>query len=164
MSREWLKYNACHWPTGRTLCSHGLQYRQFSAGWIYGVIQHIPDNQPQFPFFNQNSKKGSWHDLLPASVIQLPVLPLLCPKHHNALTIAIFRAEGGKKQQVAIKSTVADSGGAATVNLFTHKVESLAHLDNTVNSNQDPVISNYRPWAAGRWGVMKWHMWVSIYL
>lgn len=34
------------------------------------------------------------------------------------------------------------------MNLFTHKVESLPHLDNTVNSNQDPVISNYRPSAA----------------
>lgn len=33
--------------------------------------------------------------------------------------------------------------GAVAVNLFTHKVESLAHSDNPVNSNQDPVISNY---------------------
>ena len=34
------------------------------------------------------------------------------------------------------------------VNLFTHKAESLPQLDNTVNSNQDPVISNYRLSAA----------------
>lgn len=43
-----------------------------------------------------------------------------------------------------IKSTAADSD-EVTVNLFTLHVESFAHLDNTVNSNQDPGISNYRP-------------------
>lgn len=71
------------------------------------------------------------------------------------------RKEGGRdgKQQVDAKST-ANSGwcsGAVTVNLFTHKAEPLAHLDNTVNSNEDPVISNYRPWAAvvRGWGVTR---------
>lgn len=56
---------------------------------------------------------------------------------------------------------------ALTVNLFTHKVESLSHLDNTVNSNQDPVISNYRTSATRglgwRW-VMKWQIWAAICL
>lgn len=33
--------------------------------------------------------------------------------------------------------------GAVTVNLFTHQFESFPHADNTVNNNQEPVVSNY---------------------
>lgn len=63
-----------------------------------------------------------------------------------------WAVEGGEKRQEDIQSTAADSLELRqSICLFT-KLSSLAHLDNTVNSNQDPVISNYRPWAAGEAG------------
>lgn len=82
------------------------------------------------------------------------------------MTTVIFRGKGGVTGGWELVSEYKVSSGwfsgAVTVNLFTHNAESLAHLDNTVNSNQDPVILNYIPWAVG--GVMKWHMWAAIYL
>lgn len=162
-----------HWTTGRA-----QNLGTLSAGWIYGVIQHIPAKQPQIPFLNQNSKR---HDLLLARVIPFSVLSLLFLKQHAALTTAIFG--GGRRKEAASWYKVNSSWfiGAVTVNLFTHRVESLAHLDNTVNSNQDSVISNYRPRTAEEAGcdevrhvsrhlvttvalMQGFHSWASLYL
>lgn len=65
------------------------------------------------------------------------------------------RREGMKGAKETVSGNKVNSSWfreAVTVNLFTLHVESFAHLDNTVNSNQDPGISNYRPWVEGRWG------------
>lgn len=78
-----------------------------------------------------------------------------------------YKLQSGGKQQVGIKSTADSVEGWRWICLPT-KLETLSHLDNTVNSNQDAVISNYRPSAARGLGlrcdVMKWQMWAMIYL
>lgn len=65
------------------------------------------------------------------------------------MTTVIFRGKGGttggREPVSEYKVNSSWFSGAVTVNLFTHNAESLAHLDNTVNSNQDPVILNYIP-------------------
>lgn len=76
------------------------------------------------------------------------------------------RSRDGKKEGWEIVSDCkVNTGwfsGVVTVNLFIHKVVSPPHLDNTVNSNQDSVMSNYRPSAPNGVGcssaMTKWHM------
>lgn len=76
------------------------------------------------------------------------------------------REKGGRdgKQQVDIKSTVVDSVKCWQWICLPTEL-SLSHLDNTVNSNQDLVISNYSATRElGLRQVMNWQISAAIYL
>lgn len=95
---------------------------------------------------------------------------LLCVKHfchcRADFDLFIFIYCWGRGQQVNIKSTVVDSVKCWEC-LCLPTVLSISCLDNTVNSNQDPVISNYRPLATrelGRRQVRNWQVWAVAYL
>lgn len=118
--------------------------------WLTEVWQTWNSVNKLFPFLSRNLKKGKKKRNNLPSACQLSVTLLMCQEQRNC-NLQTGRRWEAWEEGVGKQST-ATSGwfkGAVTVNLFTHKVESLAHSDNTVNSNQDPVISNYRPRVAG---------------
>lgn len=119
---------------------------------IYVVIQHTPVNTKHnsLSLIKIHRKTLTWFTVSQCDVVccSITAMPKAMRSSDNCNLQWGMRKGGGSGNKVN-SSWFRE---AVTVNLFTLHVESFAHLDNTVNSNQDPGISNYRPWVEGRWG------------